>query len=285
MTPDNSEESSAMTSAPVSGDGAPILEARQVSRRYGVRRSMGRPAPDLVAVQQASLVLRPGEAVGLVGESGSGKSTLGRLLLGLEEPDEGEVLFEGRGLSTQSPEDRLRFRRSVQVVFQDPFASLNPRITVGGALREILAVHDLGRGEEAERRVAELLEQVGIDAGSERRYPHEFSGGQRQRIGIARALCLGPRVIIADEPVSALDVSVQAKVLELMAELRRALGLTYLLISHDLAVVRQICDRVLVMQEGKIVERGTTTELFERPRETYTRSLLEAVPRLPRIAE
>jgi ABC-type glutathione transport system ATPase component len=265
------------------GEDAMILEAREVSRRYPVRRSMGRSGTSVVAVEKASLGLRPGEAVGLVGESGSGKSTLGRLLLGLEDPDDGEVLFEGRELSKQASEDRLRFRRAVQVVFQDPFASLNPRITVGGALREILGVHELARGEAAERRVAELLEQVGIDPGSERRYPHEFSGGQRQRIGIARALCLGPRVIIADEPVSALDVSVQAKVLQLMVELRRALGLTYLFISHDLAVVRQVCDRVLVMQEGKIIERGPSTELFSRPRDPYTQRLLRAVPRLPRV--
>ena len=263
----------------------PILEAREVSRRYPVRRSLGRAAEPVVAVEGASLALGSGEAVGLVGESGSGKSTLGRLLLGLEEPDDGQVLFEGRELSTQSQEERLRFRRAVQVVFQDPFASLNPRISVGGALREILSVHGLARGEAASRRVADLLEQVGMNPDSERRYPHEFSGGQRQRIGIARALALGPCVIIADEPVSALDVSMQAKVLELMVELRRALGLTYLFISHDLAVIRQICDRVLVMQEGRIVERGATGELFSRPRDAYTRRLLQAVPRLPRVGE
>jgi ABC-type glutathione transport system ATPase component len=246
---------------------------------------MGRSGAPVVAVEKASLALRSGEAVGLVGESGSGKSTLGRLLLGLEDPDDGQVLFEGRELSTQASDDRLRFRRAVQVVFQDPFASLNPRITVGGALREILAVHDVARGEAASRRVAELLDQVGIDPGSERRYPHEFSGGQRQRIGIARALSLGPRLIVADEPVSALDVSVQAKVLQLMVELRRALGLTYLFISHDLAVVRQICERVLVMQEGKIIERGPSAELFGRPRDPYTQRLLRAVPRLPRVGQ
>ena len=265
------------------GGSLPILEAREVSRRYPVRRSLRRAAEPVVAVEGASLALGSGEAVGLVGESGSGKSTLGRLLLGLEDPDEGQVLFEGRDLSTQSPEERLRFRRAVQVVFQDPFASLNPRISVGGALREILSVHGLARGQAAARRVAELLEQVGMDPDSERRYPHEFSGGQRQRIGIARALALGPCVIIADEPVSALDVSMQAKVLELMVELRRALGLTYLFISHDLAVIRQICDRVLVMQEGRIIERGATAELFSRPRDPYTRRLLQAVPRLPHV--
>jgi ABC-type glutathione transport system ATPase component len=274
-----------MASSMTAEEDVPILETREVSRRYPVRRSLGRRGAPVVAVEEASLALRTGEAVGLVGESGSGKSTLGRLLLGLEAPDDGQVLFEGGELSAQTAVERLRFRRAVQVVFQDPFASLNPRVTVGGALREILAVHGLARGEAADRRVTDLLEQVGIDPGSERRYPHEFSGGQRQRIGIARALCLGPRVIVADEPVSALDVSVQAKVLQLMLELRRALGLTYLFISHDLAVVRQICDRVLVMQEGKIIERGPSAELFSRPRDPYTRRLLEAVPRLPRVGE
>jgi ABC-type glutathione transport system ATPase component len=262
-------------------DEVPILEARQVSRRYKARRSLGRAAELVVAVDRATLALHQGEAVGLVGESGSGKSTLGRLLLGLEPPDEGRILFEGQGITTQSPAELRRFRRTVQVVFQDPFGSLNPRLSVGSALREVLSVHDLARGDAAEARVAELLDRVGIDPRSARRYPHEFSGGQRQRIGIARALCLGPRVIIADEPVSALDVSVQAKVLELMRELRRELGLAYLFISHDLAVIRQICDRVLVMQGGRIVESGPTVELFERPRDAYTHSLLEAVPRLP----
>jgi ABC-type glutathione transport system ATPase component len=259
----------------------PILEARAVSRRYPGRRSLGRAGEPVVAVEGATLALASGEAVGLVGESGSGKSTLGRLLLGLESPDEGRVLFEGRDLTGLPPEESRGFRRTVQVVFQDPYGSLNPRLSVGSALREVLAVHGLARGETAEARVSELLDRVGVDPRSARRYPHEFSGGQRQRIGIARALCVGPQVIIADEPVSALDVSVQAKVLELMAELRRELGLTYLFISHDLAVIRQICDRTLVMQEGRIVEDGTTAELFERPRDAYTRSLLEAVPRLP----
>ncbi len=285
MSPGVEYGSSAMASSMTAEEDVPILETREVSRRYPVRRSLGRRGAPVVAVEEASLALRTGEAVGLVGESGSGKSTLGRLLLGLEAPDDGQVLFEGGELSAQTAVERLRFRRAVQVVFQDPFASLNPRVTVGGALREILAVHGLARGEAADRRVTDLLEQVGIDPGSERRYPHEFSGGQRQRIGIARALCLGPRVIVADEPVSALDVSVQAKVLQLMLELRRALGLTYLFISHDLAVVRQICDRVLVMQEGKIIERGPSAELFSRPRDPYTRRLLEAVPRLPRVGE
>jgi ABC-type glutathione transport system ATPase component len=259
----------------------PILEARAVSRHYPARRSIGRAGGPVVAVEGATLALASGEAVGLVGESGSGKSTLGRLLLGLESPDEGRVLFEGRDLTGLPPEESRRFRRTVQVVFQDPYGSLNPRLSVGSALREVLSFHGLARGEAAEARVSELLDRVGVDPRSARRYPHEFSGGQRQRIGIARALCVGPRAIIADEPVSALDVSVQAKVLELMAELRRELGLAYLFISHDLAVIRQICDRTLVMQEGRIVEDAPTAELFERPRAAYTRRLLEAVPRLP----
>ncbi len=263
----------------------PLLEARNVTRRYRARTGLGRPREHVEAVTDVTLSISPGETVGLVGESGSGKSTLGRLLLALEPPDAGEVRFEGAAIRDFEGERLRAFRRAVQVVFQDPYASLNPRLTVGGALREVLAVHRIARAEEASERVGRLLERVGLDAASANRYPHEFSGGQRQRIGIARALSVEPKLLVADEPVSALDVSVQAKVLGLLGELRRDLGLAYLFISHDLAVVRQVCDRVAVLHRGRIVEEAPTERLFDHPEDPYTRSLIDAVPRLARSAE
>ncbi len=252
------------------------LALRKTYRLTGRRRA----AHPVLAVDGVSLSIRPGETVGLVGESGCGKSTLARLLLALERPSTGEVRYEGQDVWKLRGEARLRFRRDVQVVFQDPFGSLNPRLTVGGAIREVLRVHDLATGRDTESRLAELLEMVGLDPGDARRYPHEFSGGQRQRIGIARALSTGPRLIVADEPVSALDVSVQAQILTLLQDLQDELGLAYLFISHDLAVVRQVSDRVVVMREGRLVEEATVEKLFVRPAHEYTRRLLAAVPRL-----
>jgi oligopeptide/dipeptide ABC transporter ATP-binding protein len=231
---------------------------------------------DLVAVDDVSLAVDAGAAVGLVGESGSGKTTVARVLCGLQTPDSGSVLFDGEALPRRRS---VAQRRAVQMVFQDPFGSLNPRRRVGSMLVELLRVHGLAAGAERARAL-ELLELVGLPGAALDRYPAAFSGGQRQRIAIARALAAEPRIVIADEPVSALDVSVQATVLRVFAQLRSELDIGLLLISHNLAVVRVLCEAVAVMYLGRLVETGTTTELFEDPRHPYTRALLAAVPRL-----
>jgi len=266
--------------APPDGAAPPLLEAVGLARTYaasgGAFRRRGRP---IHAVRDVSFRIERGETLALVGESGCGKSTTARLALGLEEPDRGTVRFGGRDLSSLAGAGLRAFRRRAQMVFQDPVGSLNHRLRVGDALREPLRVHGIvPRGEES-GRVAGLLRRVGLDPGDARRYPHEFSGGQRQRIGIARALSVEPDLVVADEPVSALDVSVQAQILNLLADLQRDLGLTYLFIAHDLAVVRHVADRVAVMYLGRIVETGPADELFERPLHPYTRALLGAVPR------
>jgi oligopeptide/dipeptide ABC transporter ATP-binding protein len=231
---------------------------------------------DLVAVDDVSLAVDTGAAVGLVGESGSGKTTVARVLCGLQTPDSGSVLFDGAALPRRRS---VAQRRAVQMVFQDPFGSLNPRRRIGSMLVELLRVHELSKGAER-ARARELLELVGLPEAALDRYPAAFSGGQRQRIAIARALAAEPRLLIADEPVSALDVSVQATALRVFAQLRSDLGIGLLLISHNLAVVRVLCETVAVMYLGRLVETGTTTELFEDPRHPYTRALLAAVPRL-----
>jgi len=262
-------------------EASPIVEAKGVSRAF---RGRSRRDGSVLAVDDVSLGLRAGETVGLVGESGSGKSTLGRLLVGLDHPTGGEVRFEGRPLGSLDRAENRRFRRTVQIVFQDPYASLNPRLTVGAAIREVLTVHAIVPPSATRTRTGELLERVGLDSADARRYPHEFSGGQRQRIGIARALAVEPRILVADEPVSALDVSVQAKIIVLLRQLQRDLGLGYLFVSHDLAVVRAIATEVAIMQRGRIVERGPTSQVYDDPRHPYTKSLLSAIPRLSTTA-
>jgi oligopeptide/dipeptide ABC transporter ATP-binding protein len=230
------------------------------------------------AVDGVDLEIAPGETLALVGESGSGKSTTGRLLLRLIEPTAGTIMLDGRDLRALKPRDLRAARREMQIVFQDPYGSLNPRMTVGAMLAEPLTLHGIARGKAAVSLVHSLLDQVGLRPEHARRYPHEFSGGQRQRIGIARALAAEPRLVICDEPVSALDVSIQAQIVNLLQTLQRRRGLAYLFIAHDLAVVRHIADRVAVLYLGRIVETAPVAELFARPRHPYTRALLSSVP-------
>jgi ABC-type oligopeptide transport system ATPase subunit len=249
----------------------PLLEIRSLTKIY--------PQGEVRAVDDVSLDIHAGETLGLVGESGSGKSTLGRLLLRLIEPTSGSICFEGRDLLAASPGEMRRLRRDMQVIFQDPFASLDPRFRIEDIIAEPLLIHENRRSKAVIRsRVVELLRAVGLDESILQRFPHEFSGGQRQRIGIARALALRPKFIVADEPVSALDVSVGAQIVNLLAQLQREFGLTYLFISHSMPVVRYLSTRIAVMYRGKIVEVGETMQITERPQHPYTRSLLEATP-------
>jgi len=247
----------------------PITRGVVFQRRIGAVR----------AVDGVSFDVRRGETLGIVGESGCGKSTTARLMLALLEPTSGTIAFEGEDLRARKGERLKALRRDMQMIFQDPYSSLNPRKTVGSIIGEPFAVHGLRKGEGARRRaVAGLMERVGLSPEHYNRHPHEFSGGQRQRIGVARALALEPKLIVADEPVSALDVSIQAQILNLLRQLQRELGLTLVLIAHDLAVVRHMCDRVAVMHLGKIVELADADELYRHPRHPYTRALLAAVP-------
>jgi oligopeptide/dipeptide ABC transporter ATP-binding protein len=232
------------------------------------------------AVNDVSFALRRGEIFGLVGESGSGKTTVGRSILRLNEPSGGEIVFEGTDLLRLSRQQFRAFRRKIQIIFQDPYASLDPRKTVAAIIGEAIDIHRLARGEAKRARIAELLEWVGLPPDAVSRYPHEFSGGQRQRIGIARALAVGPSLLVADEPISALDVSIQAQVINLLQDLKEKLGLTILFIAHDLSVVEHICDRVGVMYLGKLMEVAPTKSLFAAPRHPYTRALMDAAPTL-----
>jgi oligopeptide/dipeptide ABC transporter ATP-binding protein len=237
-------------------------------------------APPVRAVTEVDLDIRPSEAVGLVGESGSGKSTLGRLLLGLLQPTAGQVSFDGRRLDTLSRHDWRALRRRMQIIFQDPYGSLDPRRRVGQQIADGLAIHGLASGAALEAEVMRHLSTVGLDPSHATRYPHEFSGGQRQRIGIARALAPDPAFLVADEPVSSLDVSIQAQIMELLGRVRQERKLALLFISHDLPVVRQISDRVLIMYLGRIVEAGPAATVLARPAHPYTRALVSATPRL-----
>ncbi len=257
-----------------------LLEVRNLTKYYPVTRGFifQRQVGAVKAVDGVSFVIRRGETLGLVGESGCGKTTLGRVILRLQEPTAGEAIFEGRDVFKLSKEEMRRLRRDMQIIFQDPYSSLNPRMTVGDIIGEPLEIHRLARGREKVRRVQELLEVVGLSPYHANRYPHEFSGGQRQRIGIARALAVHPKLIIADEPVSALDVSIQAQILNLLQELQREFGLTYLFIAHDLSVVKHISDRIAVMYLGRIVELADADELFSNPQHPYTEALLSDVP-------
>jgi len=255
-----------------------LLEVRNLVKHFVRRHGLWRPPAVVKAVDDVSFSIEEGEMFGLVGESGSGKSTTGRCILRLIEPTSGDVFFRGENVLQFSRARMRQARRDMQIVFQDPYSSLNPRMRAGDIVEEPLIIHKLGSKAERRARVGELFRLVGLDQGHLMRFPHEFSGGQRQRIGIARALALSPALVIADEAVSALDVSIQAQVVRLMLELKDRLKLTYLFIAHDLRLVENICDRVAVMYLGKIVEMGKTHALFSSPRHPYTRALLSAVP-------
>jgi len=257
-----------------------LLEVRDLVKHFPVGGGFFKRAAGTVrAVDGVSFTLRRGETLGLVGESGCGKTTTGRCILQLERPTSGQIVFEGTDLATHSPQQLRGLRRHMQVIFQDPYSSLNPRMTIGQILAEPLKVHRLAPGKAArEKRIQELLKQVGLLPQHAQRYPHQLSGGQRQRVGIARALAMEPSLIICDEPVSALDVSIQAQIINLLEELQGRLGLTYLFIAHDLSVVRHISDRVVVMYLGKVVEVADRQTLYEAPLHPYTRALLSAVP-------
>ena len=260
------------------GAGGVLLEAKDVRKLFPVRAGLlRRTVAHVHAVDGVDLQVQRGETVGLVGESGCGKSTLGRTLLRLIEPSSGTITFEGRDMTALSRRALKLARRDMQIIFQDSVGSLDPRMRVRDLVGEGLAIHGVPRNERA-HRVADVLERVGLGAETFKRYPHQFSGGQRQRIGIARALVLRPKLVVADEPVSALDVSIQSQVLNLLVELKQAFGLTYLFVAHDLAVVGYISDRIAVMYLGKIVEYATAADLFARPLHPYTQALLSAIP-------
>ncbi len=257
-----------------------LIQVRNLKKYFPIYRGsiIQRHVGDIKAVDGVSFDIYPGETLGLVGESGCGKTTTGRTILQLYEPTDGQIVFEGVDLTTLKENDLRRMRSHMQMIFQDPYASLNPRMTVGSIISAPLEVHKVARGKEKRERVDELLELVGLNPEFVNRYPHEFSGGQRQRIGIARALALSPDLIICDEPISSLDVSIQAQVVNLLEDLQEQLGLTYLFIAHDLSMVRHISDRMAVMYLGKIVEMADRDEIYLHPLHPYTQALMSAVP-------
>jgi len=271
---------SLVSPCPAVGDGArdEVIEVRSLTKVYPLRRGLLGRREDLTAAEEVTFSVPRGGTVGIVGESGSGKSTTAKMLLLLEESTSGEIVFDGKTVTHAKGADLMSFRRRVQPVFQNPYASLDPRYTIGESVQEPLDVHKVGTKVERQARVRELLSQVALDEELVDRYPHELSGGQRQRVAIARALALGPDVVVLDEAVSALDVLVQAQILDLLVDLQRELGLSYVFISHDLAVVRMLCHEVHVMKSGRIVESGTPEQIFDAPRDEYTKTLLAAIP-------
>jgi oligopeptide transport system ATP-binding protein len=264
----------------MSANGDALLQVRDLHKHFPIRSGIlfERTVDVFRAVDGVSFDIAEGETLGLVGESGSGKSTTGYCIMQLLKPTSGSIRFLDTELTELGREDMRRMRREVQIVFQDPYASLDPRMTVGDIVGEPLVVHSIGTRRDRRSRVRELLDVVGFNPGFTNRYPHEFSGGQRQRIGIARALALSPKLIVCDEPVSALDVSIQAQILNLLKDLQRDFSLTYLFIAHDLAVVRSMSDRIAVMNRGKLVEIGLAEEVYTNPQNEYTQALLTAVP-------
>jgi oligopeptide/dipeptide ABC transporter ATP-binding protein len=258
---------------------APLLSVHHLKKSFPIKKGVfARQVGAVQAVSDVSFEVARGETLGVVGESGCGKTTTGRTILRLIEPTSGEIRFEGRDVNSMGTSELRALRREMQIIFQDPVSSLNPRMTVGGIIREGLTIHKLAEGAEADARVRQLLQEVGLRPEYSTRYPHEFSGGQRQRIGIARALSVEPKFIVCDEPVSALDVSVQAQVINLLVDLQRDHNLTYMFIAHDLSVVEHIADRVAVMYLGRIVELATAEDLYREPIMPYTQALLSAVP-------
>lgn len=282
MTPANSTTAPAVDAGTkTNGAAQPLLDVRGLKMHFPITRGIifQRQVGAIKAVDGVDFTMFKGETLGLVGESGCGKSTTGRAILQLYRPTAGEVHFEGVDITKSKGEDLRKMRRRMQMIFQDPYASLNPRMTVGSIIGEPLEVHNIGSNKkERQERVQELLKTVGLNPYFVNRYPHEFSGGQRQRIGVARALAVNPAFIVCDEPISALDVSIQAQIINLLEDLQEELGLTYLFIAHDLSVVRHISDRIAVMYLGKIVELADRDELYENPMHPYTQALLSAVP-------
>lgn len=258
-----------------------ILEVKNIKKHFPIRKGLLlRQVASVKAVDDVTLTVRKGETLGLVGESGCGKSTLGRTLIRLYEPTGGTIQFEGQDFLALKGEALRKKRKNMQMIFQDPYASLDPRMTVGQIIRQPMDIHKVGTSQERDQRVLELIEVVGLRKSHVNRYPHEFSGGQRQRISIARAIALNPELIICDEPVSALDVSIQAQILNLLKDLQEKLNLTYIFISHDLSVIEHTCNRIAVMYLGKIVEIADRDELFKNPQHPYTQALIGAIPRV-----
>ena len=258
---------------------AVLLEAKGLYKTYTQTSGFFvRKQRVIKALNNVSLSIKPGETLAIVGESGSGKSTLARCLLQLLSFDQGELFFKGKNLTSLDEKDKKHLKRQIQMVFQDPYASLNPRMKIEEILEEGLVIHDLGNKKVRQTKVRSMIKKVGLTVSDLQKYPHQFSGGQRQRIGIARALIVEPELVICDEPVSALDVSIQAQILLLLKALQKELGLSYLFISHDLRVVRHMADRIVVMHQGKIVEQGPTKSIYEKPKANYTRELLNAIP-------